>query len=102
MAMASRSTKIGHTAAKFLGIKLDPNGPPDIVTRGESAFSVPSADTYVEPEPTSVDWIRENVPDGRDVFNYFRNLLPFTRWITRYNVQWLTGDLIAGMSQRDL
>ncbi|KAF2099323.1 sulfate permease [Rhizodiscina lignyota] len=95
--MASTGTKVGHALAKVLGIKLDQAGP-DPVTRGESVFSVSSADTYVEEEPTAVEWIEEIVPTRADVFNYFRNLLPFTKWITRYNSQWLIGDLIAGIT----
>ena len=50
----STRTKIGHGLAKVLGIKLNyrnPTGTEDL-TRGESVFSVSSADTYVEEEPT--------------------------------------------------
>lgn len=94
--MASRSTQIGHGLAKGLGIKLDQHKPADPVTRGESVFSVSSADTYVEEEPTAADWIREQLPTGRQVGNYFVNLFPFLKWITRYNLQWFYGDLVAG------
>ena len=93
----STSTKIGHGLAKFLGIKLqyrDEIG--QGLSRGESVFSVESADTFVEEEPRTVDWIREVVPNGHDFLRYGRNLFPFTHWIGRYNVQWLIGDLVAG------
>lgn len=98
--MASASTKIGHGLAKVLGIKLDQNNPygSDRVTRGESVFSVSSADSYVEEEPRSIQWLEEVIPTGHEVVNYFRNLLPFTKWITKYNLQWFIGDLVAGMS----
>ncbi len=97
--MSSASTKIGHGLAKILGIKLDQNNPyeQDGVTRGESVFSVSSADTYVEDEPSALEWIHSITPSGKTAVNYFHNLLPFTKWITRYNGQWLLGDLVAGM-----
>lgn len=96
--------KLGHGLAKGLGIKLayrDPlNAHSDPVTRGESAFSAGTADTYsyLEPEPTSAEWIREHTPSVREIGVYFYNLFPFLRWITRYNWQWFLGDLVAGES----
>jgi hypothetical protein len=97
--MAAFSTKLGHGLAKILRIDLHYRNETgsERVTRGESVFSVGSADTYVEHEPTSAEWLREVIPNGRDILNYFHNLFPFTHWITRYNVQWLIGDLVAGM-----
>ncbi|KAF1989565.1 SulP family sulfate permease [Aulographum hederae CBS 113979] len=98
--MVSTSTKIGHGLAKVLGIKLDYRDElgQDKVTRGESVFSISSADTYTEQEPTAVEWLQDLTPSGRDVGRYFYNLFPFLRWITRYNVQWLIGDLVAGIT----
>ncbi|KAI9803479.1 MAG: hypothetical protein M1825_001822 [Sarcosagium campestre] len=96
----SRSTKIGHGLAKVLGIKLDYRnelGKEDL-SRGESVFSVSSADTYVEEEPRSADWIKEVLPTPRGLLHWAHSLFPFTHWITRYNVQWLIGDLIAGIT----
>ena len=93
--MASRSTQIGHGLAKVLGIKLDQNNE-GLVTRGESTFSVESADNYVEEEPTSLEYVKSLVPTGADALHYFVSLFPFTHWITRYNLQWLYGDLVAG------
>lgn len=96
--MASTSTKIGHGLAKVLGIKLDYRDEvgAKAITRGESVFSVESADTYVEEEPTSLEWIQSVTPTSHDVWNYARGLFPFTHWIGRYNLQWLYGDLVAG------
>lgn len=99
--MASTSTKIGHGLAKVLGIKLDPyNQTPanDKITRGESVFSVSSADTFVEEEPTVKEWFSELAPSGRDMAVYARSIFPFTHWITRYNMQWFTGDMVAGIT----
>lgn len=93
----SGTTKLGHGLAKALGIKIqyrDDN--PFPVTRGESAYSIDTADTYVEQEPTTWDWITETAPSGRQILRYFYNLFPFVHWIGRYNLQWLAGDLIAG------
>ena len=97
----STSTKVGHGLAKVLGIKLDyrnPTSAPKGVTRGESAYSVQSADSYVEDEPSAFAWCREQVPSGKQLGAYFISLFPFLKWIHRYNFQWLIGDLIAGIT----
>ena len=92
------ATTIGHGLAKVLGIKLNYRNPAgtDGVTRGESAFSVSTADTYVEREPTPLEWLDHVTPGPRDIARWAYHLFPFTHWITRYNVQWLYGDLVAG------
>lgn len=93
----STSAKIGYGLAKALGIKPHANRPKDDeTTRGESAYSVSTADTYVEKEPTVVEWLQHILPTGPGMLRYLANLFPFTHWITRYNVQWLYGDLVAG------
>lgn len=97
--MSSTTTKIGHTLAKVLRIKLDYRNPQgESVTRGESTYSVDTADTFVEQEPTSLEWLQDIMPTGRTASNYIHNLFPFTRWILRYNAQWLFGDLVAGIT----
>lgn len=91
------STKIGHGLAKALRIKLnyrDELG--EEIRRGESVFSTATANTYVEEEPRSIDWIREITPNGHQLLRYLYSLFPFTHWITRYNAQWAVGDLVAG------
>ncbi|KAJ6000479.1 hypothetical protein N7481_000888 [Penicillium waksmanii] len=95
--------KAGNALAKGMGIKVayrDPMGANDPVTRGESAFSVGTVDTYSynEPEPTSVEWIREITPSFREFVNYLISLFPFLNWIGRYNMQWFLGDLVAGIT----
>ena len=90
-------TKVGHGLARVLGIKLNyrnPTGEP--ITRGESIFSVTSADDFVEDEPTSLEWLLQIMPTGRTFVNWAYHLFPFTHWIGRYNLQWLYGDLVAG------
>ncbi|KAI9828761.1 MAG: Sulfate permease 2 [Thelocarpon impressellum] len=94
------ATKVGHALAKFLRIKLeyrDPLGRQD-VTRGESAFSLSSADPYVEEEPSTVEVIKEFVPTPRAIGHYVYHLFPFIHWIGRYNLQWFAGDLVAGIT----
>lgn len=99
---SDKVNKVGNALAKGLGIKVayrDPLGAnADPVTRGESAFSNGTVDTYSynEPEPTSIEWIQEITPTGSQVVNYLVNLFPFVNWITRYNMQWFIGDMVAG------
>ena len=98
--MPSRRAQVGHGLAKVLGIKLDyrQEMAAEKITRGESVFSVSSADTFVEAEPTVWEWFRDVTPSGSDMVTYGRNLFPFTRWIGRYNLQWFYGDLVAGIT----
>ncbi|KAL8749046.1 MAG: hypothetical protein Q9199_007931 [Rusavskia elegans] len=100
MASNSTATKVGHGLAKLLGIKLHYRNPQglDDVSRGESVYSVSSADTYVEQEPSTGEWIRSIIPTGRGMLRWAYNLFPFVHWIGRYNLQWLSGDLVAGIT----
>jgi len=96
---STTSTKIGHGLAKILGIKLEyRNETGAKLSRGESVFSVDSSDSYVEDEPTAAEWIQDIIPTGRQLGQYFYSLFPFLHWITRYNLQWLAGDLVAGIT----
>ena len=66
------STKVGHGLAKVLGIKLheyDEARNISGVTRGESVYSVDTADTYVEQEPTSLEWIQSITPSRRQALS---------------------------------
>ena len=98
--MASVRTRLGHGLATALGIDLHYRNETgsDRVTRGESVFSVNSANTYVETEPTVVEWLQNITPSLGDTAHYFVRLFPFLHWIPHYNAQWLIGDLIAGPS----
>lgn len=44
--------------------------------------------TYQKPHTKSVE----------QVFTYFLSLFPILGWIGRYNLGWLTGDVIAGLT----
>ena len=94
------ATKIGHGLAKGLGIRIPYRNPTgeDRITRGESVFSVSTAETYVEEEPSSLDWIREVTPSRRIFYHWAYSLFPFTHWIGRYNGTWLIADLVAGQT----
>ncbi|KAK1144526.1 hypothetical protein N8T08_005399 [Aspergillus melleus] len=91
----SKSSKLGHGLAKVLGIDPNSNNPPS--PRHDSIDGVDSLN-YVEPEPTAGDWIREHAPTTRDAIQYVYNLFPFLHWILSYNLQWLIGDLVAGIT----
>jgi sodium-independent sulfate anion transporter 11 len=94
----STSDKIKKCLLKSLGIKAQIPYPrvSDIVTRGESMFSTQTTESYVEEEPNTAKWLQELVPTSQQVGQYLSNLFPFVRWIGRYNLQWLIGDLGAG------
>ena len=99
MSTPTTTSKIGHGLAKVLGIKLQYRNPTgEDLTRGESVYSVSTADTYVEEEPTTLEWVRQVAPTGHTFVNWIYHLFPFTHWVTRYNTQWLIGDLVAGES----
>ncbi|RYP90621.1 hypothetical protein DL770_003288 [Monosporascus sp. CRB-9-2] len=89
-------TQVGHVLAKGLGIKLE--SPEADVSRGESVFSVETADTFIEQGPTTTEWLAGGVPSKDDVVDYVKSLFPFISWIGFYNVQWLIGDLVAGIT----
>lgn len=84
--------------ARILGIKLQYRNPTgeERVTRGESVFSVSTADTFVEQEPTVLEWISQIAPSRRTFVDWSLHLFPFLQWIDRYNARWLLGDLVAG------
>lgn len=94
--------RVGHKLATVLGIDLNPYGAHDAnrdekVTRGESVFSLASADSFVEDEPSAWEWISSVTPSRRTAVHWLWQLFPFVHWISRYNLQWLAGDLVAGM-----
>ncbi|KAK9322017.1 sulfate transporter family-domain-containing protein [Lipomyces orientalis] len=100
MASQSRAANAGHTLAKVLGIKLSESRNPldDPVTRGESVYSLGTAEPYVEEEPTAAEWVQSVIPSRREFGLYVYSLFPFIHWIGRYNLQWFIGDLVAGIT----
>ncbi|KAK5637493.1 hypothetical protein RRF57_013208 [Xylaria bambusicola] len=89
------SGQISHGLAKVLGIKLTE---PEIerATRGESVLSIQSADSFFEELPTVKEILASLLPSRKSIYEYILSLFPFLSWISFYNVQWFTGDLVAG------
>jgi solute carrier family 26 (sodium-independent sulfate anion transporter), member 11 len=54
--------------------------------------------TYVEDEPTVKEWLRSLVPTRHGAAGYIHNLFPSAQWMPRYNLHWLLGDAIAGLT----
>lgn len=98
--MPGAASAVGHGLARVLGIKLEDTSRAfnDDVTRGESIMSVQTADTFVDGAPTSSEWLHSQVPTHDEAVSYFRSLFPFLTWIRHYNLQWLAGDVVAGVT----
>ncbi|KAF2017812.1 kinase subdomain-containing protein [Aaosphaeria arxii CBS 175.79] len=93
--MAPNAT--GRVAAKVLGIDLDyRNEHQEPLVSGGASIS--SVETYVEREPTVAEWFSQFRPTGAGVKHYLRSLFPFWNWIFHYNLTWLLGDVIAGVT----
>lgn len=85
----------GRTAAKVLGINLDYRKEEPLAS---GAASISSVETYVETEPTAAEWLSKFKPSGSGIKHYFRSLFPFWNWIFHYNLTWLFGDVVAGVT----
>lgn len=64
----------------------------------ENVPSFSNADLFIEREPTVGEFIAEITPTAQDVGRYIYNLFPFLKWITKYNLTWFIGDLVAGIT----
>jgi sodium-independent sulfate anion transporter 11 len=53
--------------------------------------------TYLEDDPSVAEWFRDLMPSSADVGEYVSELFPSAKWLQRYNLHWLLGDLTAGM-----
>ncbi|KAK4148743.1 sulfate transporter family-domain-containing protein [Chaetomidium leptoderma] len=73
----------------FFGIEPDQ-------TVDDSAFY--DNGSYVEEEPNVLATLFELFPTIPGVLNYLKALFPFTAWIFHYNLTWLLGDFIAGVT----
>jgi sodium-independent sulfate anion transporter 11 len=56
--------------------------------------------TYIEDDPSVAEWFRDMVPSSAEVGEYVSELFPSTKWMRRYNLHWLMGDLTAGMHSK--
>ncbi|KAH7086189.1 sulfate permease-like protein [Paraphoma chrysanthemicola] len=84
----------GRTAAKVLGINLDYRKEEPL----SGAASISSVETYVEHEPTAAEYLSKFKPSGSATKRYIKSLFPFWNWIFHYNLTWLFGDIIAGVT----
>ncbi|KAH7045132.1 sulfate transporter family-domain-containing protein [Macrophomina phaseolina] len=93
--MASRGKDFGRALAKPLGIDPDYRHEPD---KHEYAPLPSDVQPYFEDEPTAKEWLLQFTPSRAGAFRYIKSLFPFWNWIFHYNLQWLTGDIIAGVT----
>ncbi|KAI1650137.1 sulfate permease [Daldinia loculata] len=98
--MSSTLTKVGHGFAWFFNLNLDPYGQREAerIDSRDASQAHPNVEPYDEKDPTAVDWLVSVTPTPRGIFQYFYRLFPFLHWITRYNLTWFIGDLIAGIT----
>lgn len=102
------STKIGHALAAALLIDLTPavlaRNPPQLgfpnesKTTGSESIHSTTSDAYIEEEPTVAEWVGGFKPTVGGAGSYLLGLFPFLTWIHRYNLKWLYGDLVAGIT----
>ncbi|KAJ1998846.1 hypothetical protein GGI06_006181, partial [Coemansia sp. S85] len=54
---------------------------------------------YVEPLPSSRQWVSQNLAISRTkAVTYVQSLFPIFTWIYRYNWTWFLGDMVAGVT----
>lgn len=91
--MPAAGSRMVRGLAKGLGIKLEHDVP-----RDDNNLAEMGVDGYIERDPTPSEWIKDGIPSGGQVLDYFQNLFPFLQWLGRYNIQYFIGDLIAGLT----
>ncbi|UNI21023.1 hypothetical protein JDV02_007054 [Purpureocillium takamizusanense] len=89
--------KVGRSLATALGIELQGTDT-DVEDKIPGGGFAPPTDRYIEERVTTSEWIREQLPSRRGVVGYTKSLFPCVGWLQHYNLQWLTGDLIAGLT----
>ncbi|KAK5630311.1 hypothetical protein RRF57_006026 [Xylaria bambusicola] len=93
--------KVGRGFAKAVGIDVDQRykAEPSVLLDSATAnLQSRSIDPYYESEPTVKEYLLEHRPTLTGVIRYVRSLFPFLDWIFHYNITWLFGDLIAGIT----
>ncbi|KAK4228843.1 sulfate transporter family-domain-containing protein [Podospora fimiseda] len=55
-------------------------------------------DAYLEKEPSTKEALLRIIPTRNGIVHYLRELFPFVSWIFHYNLTWLLGDIIAGVT----
>ncbi|KAL2135721.1 hypothetical protein VTI74DRAFT_7238 [Chaetomium olivicolor] len=82
-------SKNADRVKRFFGI--DPNQ-----TLDDSAYY--DDGSYIEEEPSVREVLLELFPTVPGVVRYLKELFPFLGWIFHYNLTWLLGDFIAGVT----
>lgn len=75
---------VGHHLTRVLGINLD-----------APAYVTEDVD---EDQPTVTAFLRKHRPTLQGTQQYAVSLFPCAAWIGRYNMQWLVGDVVAGVT----
>lgn len=60
--------------------------------------NITDGDPDVEHEPTAAEYLHKFKPSTSATKRYIRSLFPFWNWIFHYNLTWLFGDVIAGVT----
>jgi sodium-independent sulfate anion transporter 11 len=94
------SLKARHVVAKALGIKLQEEDPykSELDRPGASVRSSQTDHSFVEEPPQVLEYLESLIPSGKELYRYLISLFPFLSWIGHYNLQWLLGDLVAGIT----
>lgn len=97
----TKQTVTSFVTKKILGIDHTERyeyQPIQLEQRARDTLSDAGAEIYLEEEPTVVEWLKEQTPTTDDVVGYLRNLFPPIGWLPRYNLRWLLGDVVAGIT----
>ncbi|KAI1421568.1 sulfate permease [Xylaria sp. FL1777] len=93
--------KVGRGLAKVVGIDVDERykaEPSTLLQSAASNLQSRSIDPYYETEPTVKEYLLEHRPTLAGVGRYLYSLFPFLQWIFHYNLTWLFGDVVAGIT----
>lgn len=93
--MAPKRREIGRILAKPLGIDINYG---DEQKHDEYAIHNTIVDPFYESKPTIEELLLKFKPTNAGFLRYIRSLFPFLSWIFHYNLQWLMGDVVAGIS----
>ncbi|GME45235.1 sulfate permease II [Neofusicoccum parvum] len=95
--MAPTRKDIGRALAKPLGIDVDYRDEPKFDDNTDT-LSGSTVELFYEDEPTAKEYLSRFKPTTSGLLRYIRSLFPFWSWIFHYNLQWLTGDVVAGLT----
>ncbi|CAO2655048.1 Nn.00g117810.m01.CDS01 [Neocucurbitaria sp. VM-36] len=89
---------LNNAATKALPTFSDPQSKQKQTDSLEKIARETIGTTYLEEDPSVAEWFRDLVPSSHGVAEYVDDLFPSARWVRRYNVHWLVGDAIAGIT----